>query len=455
MTVWLVRSGWGNDKGNTYHYDTDREPVSTVCASGCIAGGGDYYLIDDGKPAAALSTRKPPYKVPSMLEVADVRGTNGYKVASTFSGCGGSCLGFEMAGYDVRFASEFIPSAQDTYRANHPGVHLDTRDIREVEPEQILEIAGVAKGELDVFEGSPPCASFSMAGSRDDGWGKIKTYSGRKQRTDDLFWEYARLVDGIKPKVFVAENVSGLVRGVAKGYFRDILEMFKGLGYHVEARLVDAQWLGVPQARQRIIFMGVRDDLGVYPVFPKPWPYRYSIRDACPWIVRAGTAPPLDEWRASGRSIDATMKDASTIPSSTITTTTNEGTGWCEAEDGPGDLTDSVESLRGTCVGEEWQNVPVGGASDKYYQIKKSDPENPSFTITAAGGTKCAGPVHPFERRKFTIHELKRLCAFPDDFNLLGSYAQQWERLGRSVPPLMMRAIASTIRDEVLPKCSR
>ena len=94
-------------------------------------------------------------------------------------------------------------------------------------------------------------------------------------------------MEGIKPKVFVAENVSGLVKGVAKGYFKEILSKLKECGYNVRTRLLDAQWLGVPQRRQRLFFIGVRDDLGIEPAFPKPLPYRYSVRDACPWIGRA------------------------------------------------------------------------------------------------------------------------------------------------------------------------
>ena len=103
------------------------------------------------------------------------------------------------------------------------------------------------------------------------------------QRTDDLFFEYARLLKGLLPKCFVAENVSGLVKGVAKGYFLEILAALKGSGYRVEAGLLDAQWLGVPQTRQRLIFVGVREDLGLPPAFPRPLPYRYSVREALGW----------------------------------------------------------------------------------------------------------------------------------------------------------------------------
>ena len=227
---------------------------------------------------------KPDYRVPLMSEIKAFP-WNGLNAISTFSGCGGSSLGYKMAGFRVLWASEFIPAAQDTYRANHAGTILDTRDIREVQAADILSAIGMAPGELDLMDGSPPCASFSTAGKREAGWGKVKTYSDTKQRTDDLFFEYIRLVNGIRPKVFVAENVSGLVKGTAKGYFLEILAAMKAIGYVVKCKVLDAQWLGVPQQRQRTIFVGVREDLGLDPAHPKPLPYRYSVRDALPWIV--------------------------------------------------------------------------------------------------------------------------------------------------------------------------
>lgn len=238
-------------------------------------------------------------------------------------------------------------------------------------------------------------------------WGQVKKYSDAEQRVDDLFFEFARLVDGIRPKVFVAENVSGLVKGTAKGYFLEILAALKACGYRVSARLLDAQWLGVPQARQRLIFVGVRDDLGLAPVFPKPLPYRYSIRDALPWI---------------GRSDDFDKPEV-------------------EAE----------ADISRYAVGAEWDKLKPGGQSDKYFQLVRPDADEPSPTITASGGTtSLAGVTHPTEKRKFSIAELRRICGFPDDFVLTGTYAQQWERLGRAVPPVMMSHIAATVRDQIL-----
>tara|TARA_R110000824_G_scaffold20903_9_gene78386 strand:+ start:564 stop:1625 length:1062 start_codon:yes stop_codon:yes gene_type:complete len=332
---------------------------------------------------------RPEYIIPTMEYVADIP-WNGYKVISTFSGAGGSCLGFEMAGYRVIWANEFVAAARDVYRLNHPGVILSADDIRTLTPEAILENAGVMAGEIDVMEGSPPCASFSSAGRRENNWGIVKNYSDTTQRTDDLFFDYARCLKGIQPKVFVAENVAGLVRGVSKGYFKTILEELKGCGYNVECRMLDAKFLGVPQSRKRVIFMGVRRDLGIAPSFPKPYQYFYSIADVLPHVRRYMGGGSLDRWISAKNPMATVMASAGTL--------------------------------------------------------------SPTAYFSANGYMECKDENGVLETRKFNISELKKLCSFPEDFALTGTFEQQWERLGRSVPPLMMRAIANHIAWEILQK---
>ena len=230
---------------------------------------------------------KPPYHVPSMTEISALP-WNGLKVASTFAGGGGSSTGYRMAGCKVVYANELTESARDSYAANMaPGTVLDGRDIRTVQAEDILTATGLSVGELDIFDGSPPCVSFSTAGKREAGWGRVTTSHDATQRQDDLFFEYTRLLNGLQPRAFVAENVSGLIKGTAKGYFLEILRALRACGYRVEAKLLDAQWLGVPQSRQRLIFVGTRLDLDARPAFPAPLGYRYSVRDALPWITKA------------------------------------------------------------------------------------------------------------------------------------------------------------------------
>jgi len=351
------------------------------------------------------------YKVPSMREVEKARGKNGYTMISTFSGCGGACLGYEMAGFDVRYANEFIPEAQETYKANHPDVFLDGRDIRTVKAAEILEAIGLEKGELDFFEGSPPCSPFSTAGSLNKGWGQVKSYSDGEQRSDDLFFEFSRLVKELQPKVFAAENVSGLVKGKAIGYFREILRDLKAAGYRVEAKLLNASYLGVPQARQRIIFIGVRNDLELDPVFPKPVNNRFTVRNV----------------------LDVT-KQIEGVDGVYIDPETNSDIG-----------------LERYAVGREWDKTPIGGASEKFFQLVRPALDKPVPTITATAGVVGAASVaHPTAKRKFTLEELRALSGFPADFILTGSYTQRAERIGRSVPPLMSKAIGEVIRDEIL-----
>lgn len=369
---------------------------------------------------------KPPYHVPSMAETHAIP-WNGYKVISTFSGCGGSSLGYRMAGFRVIWANEFVPAAQDSYRANMTDdTILDERDIRQIKPEEILKITGLRQGDLDLFDGSPPCQAFSTAGQREKGWGRKRRYEhGAAQCNEQLFSEYIRILCGLMPKTFIAENVSGLVKGTAKGWFIKTLREMKLCGYRVAARLLDAQWLGVPQKRQRIIFIGARDDLKIEPVFPMPLPYRYSVRDALPWIQSIRQADVFDE----GDRITSQNDVCPTISARGM------GAAWRHSiwVDAP-----VVEMIIGNNDFE-----PYFGAIDA-----------PCPTIMSSGA-RTSGELRSimngqYQRRKFTIAELKRICAFPDDFVLTGTDEQQWERLGNAVPPLMMRAIAETIRDKVL-----
>lgn len=392
---------------------------------------------------------KPPYRVPSMAEIRAVE-PNGFTAVSTFSGGGGSSLGYRMAGFTVAWASEFIPAAADTYRANASGgTVLDTRDIREVTGEEILAAAG---GRIDLFDGSPPCASFSTAGKREAGWGKVRKYSDTRQRTDDLFFEYARLIGETQPLTFVAENVAGLVKGTAKGYFKLILARLKECGYRVEARLLNAAWLGVPQSRPRLIFIGVRDDLDAEPVFPRPLPYRYTIRDALPDIIGGGGARLVHDTSGEDGSGDVTDR-----PSPAITIGVGAVNSRHFQVHAPGgDLTHDPETgekihIGQYAIGREWHNMRPWGKSAKYLNLMRPHPDRPIPTITADGGdvTK-ASVTHWAQARKLTLAELRRLGGFPDDFVLTGTYAQRWERIGRAVPPVMMSHIAAAVRDGIL-----
>lgn len=447
---------------------------------------------------------KPEYRIPLMGEIAAVP-ENGLTVLSTFTGTGGSCLGFRWAGYRTVAACEFVEAARESYALNFPDVPVEPGDIRGVTGGDLLALGGVS--EVDVLEGSPPCASFSTAGRRQAGWGEEHVYSDTRQRVDDLFDEYVRVLGEVRPRAFVAENVSGLVKGAAKGYFLEIIAGMRAKGYRVGARVLDAQWLGVPQRRQRVIFVGLRDDVPGDPPFPMPLPYRYSIRDALPNLrtyrfdtsgksVNRGSAgdvayavtnsggmayhhhqvtgEPLEDARVvDGMGSHFTHRDipldgpAPTIPAQIQGRTgikivggpgspfANKGREFDPDEPIAGINTPShhfyVEGdgppLGDYAIGAEYDRLSQGESSDKYLNLVRPDVAEPCPTVTQLGGSNpgVASVTHPTERRKFTIAELRRLCGFPDDFALAGDYSQQWERLGRAVPPPMARAVAEAL----------
>lgn len=344
---------------------------------------------------------KPPYAVPSMLQIRKAPRT-GRKSIGLFAGAGGSTLGTEMAGFSEAMASEFVPAARATYEVNFPRVPIDARDVRDAAPGEFLEMAGIARGELDLLTGSPPCSGFSELvrknSSPEERRGQIVEYSDTRQRTDDLFWELARMVDGMRPKAFVAENVESLVEGTAAPIFYAVLARLKGHGYRVKASVLDAQWLGVPQMRKRVFLVGFREDLGIEPEFPLPRKWSYSLREAMRGLPR----------------------DA-------------------EAEDTCSFVDYAIEKV--------WRDLNPGQhRSDKYFGLYRQHWDRPANAVTAtAGKIGGASIAHPDLPRKFTVPELKRICSFPDDFQLVGTYQQQVERLGRAVPPLLMFSVAEIV----------
>lgn len=349
-----------------------------------------------------------------MKEIEKIK-WNGCNVVSTFSGGGGSCLGYRMAGYRVLYANEFIPEAQNTYKANHKKSFLDTRDIRTVTGESILKQIGLKRGEIDIFDGSPPCSAFSTAGSRERGWGKEKNYSDTVQRVDDLFFEYIRLIRELQPKVFVAENVFGLVQGKAKGYFNNILSEMKKSGYNVKAGVLNAMYLGVPQSRKRVIFIGVRKDLNIEPSYPKPFDYVYSLSDAFEDLQNDEAEVEMLLSSIKKYSVYNVLQKLPKNPK---------------------------KALKGSSV-----------MDGSYFNLCRESMYQPCSTICQMNGQLgSAGNCHPLYDRKFTIAELKRITSIPDDFILTGTFEQKWERLGRMVPPLMMKAISENVYKEILCK---
>ena len=179
------------------------------------------------------------------------------KVFSTFACGGGSSMGYKRAGYEVVGCVEIDPAINRIYCANlHPRHNylMDLRAFNELKelPDELYR--------LDILDGSPPCSTFSMCGKREAGWGVEKQFreGQAKQTLDDLFFVYLETVERLKPKVCVAENVTGLVKGNAKGYVNEIAARFRELGYAVQLFLLNAAFMEVPQRRERVFFVANR-----------------------------------------------------------------------------------------------------------------------------------------------------------------------------------------------------
>lgn len=308
-------------------------------------------------------------------------------VISTFSGCGGSTLGYAKAGYRELLAIEWESNSTQTFKANFPTVPIWQRDIASVTAEEILSFCGLERGELDVLDGSPPCQGFSTAGKRQV-----------NDPRNNLFKEFVRLVDGLQPKVFLMENVSGMVKGKMRGRFIEVMTELNSLNYNVRCKLMNTANYGVPQSRQRLIWIGVRKDLKVRPSFPEP----------------AGSITTV------GEALDGLI----------IT----------EKKEIPGILT--IKNVLLKCrEGETGAKYNQGS----YFNCQRIARNKLCPTIT-----KTAALFHWSEHRYLTIQELKRLASFPDDFIFLGSHKKQWARIGNAVMPTFMAAMANHIKNTIL-----
>ena len=212
---------------------------------------------------------------------------------SLFAGCGGSSLGYSMAGFRELLAAEWDHHAAETFRLNFPRVPLHHGDIADLSLDDVLEQTGLAVGALSVLDGSPPCQGFSTSGKRlpDD-------------PRNGLFLEFTRLLRGLRPGAFVMENVPGLVIGKMKLVFAEILRRLKACGYRVRVWLLNAADYGVPQSRERLIFFGVRadPDQAIDPDRPiDPWPPlrrspRLAVRDAIGGLPADQQSDRLHVW---------------------------------------------------------------------------------------------------------------------------------------------------------------
>jgi DNA (cytosine-5)-methyltransferase 1 len=359
------------------------------------------------------------YKPYNLKDVVKASEQEKFTVVSTFAGGGGSSTGYRLAGGKILCVNEFVQEAINTYKENYPNTPILPDDIKKLTAEDFNKY-----GDIDIFDGSPPCSAFSVSGamvqgSHSKGWGQTKTYSdGKKvENIEDLFFEFLRIAKDLKPKVIVAENVKGLTIGEAKNYLFKIVNTFEEIGYDVSYKVLNSVHYGVGQTRQRTIFIAVREDvteaigltfMNIQSLFPQESNEVVTLEDCL-------------------TGIEVDRKEADTL----------------------------IEKFEGTSHHETWLDMPddpkkveTGGdyhPKGHFFNMKKCSRFKPSPTITAH-----AGAMHWHEPRTFTIKEVKRIMSLPDDFKLTGSFNKQAERCGRMVPPLMMKAIAESIYEKVL-----
>lgn len=330
-------------------------------------------------------------------------------VISTFAGTGGSSLGYHWAGFKELLAIEWENHAVECFKLNFPEVPIWQKDITSITAEEVLNFCKIKKGELDVLDGSPPCQGFSTAGKR-------KVNDPR----NNLFKSYVNLIKELQPKVFVMENVSGMAKGTMKGKFINIILALKNLNYQVKCKQMNSKYYGVAQSRKRLIFIGVRNDLNILPIYPPHNLKLITVNQALNGVINKNFAPQTKEEPEIYKYIKQGKSAIECVPKSILKKYI------------PRMVKNKSFCFKSTC--------------------KRLNQNLPSPTITKTFIKYANMPIHPIENRVISIEEALRLCSFPDGWQLGNNFKKAWARLGNAVMPKFMQAIATTIKNEILEK---
>ena len=329
---------------------------------------------------------------------------NGLNVFSTFSCGGGSSLGYKLAGCEVIAANDIDPEMAYHYKLNLNPKHYFLCPIKDLLNKKLPD----ELYHLDILDGSPPCSTFSMAGSREKAWGKKKHFreGQAEQILDDLFFDYLDLVEHLRPKVAIAENVKGMLQGNAKGYCKLIIERFKAIGYKPQLFLVNAADCGVPQKRERVFFVALRDDIDK------------------PKLVLA----PKHRWISAGEA----TSDLQVLTDDEVRDTAPCGL----------DLKAFNKTPKGFDYSHYFKKFE---GRNNAFNHRKLDDTTPAFTLTGNSDNI----KHWDVCRKLTYREWKRLGSFPDDYQAktdkIGKYM-----IGMSVPPRMTEQVAKAVIEQWL-----
>lgn len=377
------------------------------------------------------------YRAYSMAQVHASARQRRFTAVSLFAGGGGSCIGVSLAGGHVILTNEFVREAARTYKANFPDAIVDPRDIRDIarskqEIVTFLAKAGVGIGEIDLIVASPPCCEYSTGKRTRINNGELRRYSDTQQRNmDTLIFDLNQVVHYAMPKVVVIENIPALKNRFPELFEAalDALRFTSGPRKRVcyaHAAVLSAADFGTPQDRRRLFFIAVRSDVAeavgigcdddVLRLFPEPTHAPVSVRSALADLQQSDA--DLLPWRRS-MLVNRVGRVARRLPR-------------------------DPQKITRPCH--------VGMRKDRWFSLARCAWDRPAPTLTVAGQGPggLSGALHPEEDRKFSLPELKRLTGLPDDFALTGTLAQAAERVGRMVPPPLMRAIAEAIYERVL-----
>ena len=367
---------------------------------------------------------------------------------SFFAGGGGSSVGYKLAGGDCRFVNEFQQVAVDTYLENWPDTPHICGDIKDVTGAQIMEMTGIKKYELDILDGSPPCPPFSMSGTKKAGWGKEKMAYGMKQKNiEDLTWEMIRIAGEMMPKVIICENVKGLTMEYAKQHLDRMVTDFEALGYSTTFKVLNGIHFGVPQKRQRVLIVSVRND--VLDDIEMPWMLVSSL-----FPDGADEEPTLED--AIG---DLRLDNENSVEAHELREIMKKGAKYKWLKRLPKNP-DKVMSVGDDIVGPFYDKLiahrtkwgkEVPEKKTSFFQSRRIPWNQASHTLSEQGlQTSLSVNLHPDEDRGYTTKEAKRIMTLPEDYILTGTLNERLARIGLMVAPMMMKYVAASIYEKVL-----
>ena len=320
-----------------------------------------------------------------------------------FAGAGGLALGVENAGFETIGLIEFDKDAADTLKRNRPEWNVINEDIANISCLDLEEYFTIKKGELDLLSGGAPCQAFSYAGKR----------LGLEDARGTLFYHYALFLEKLQPKMFLFENVRGLLTHDHGKTYETMLDIFQKAGYTIDRNVLNAWDYGVPQKRERLITIGIRNDLvgkATY-TFPHKHDYKPVLRDVlldCP----KGPGIPYGEKK---------KKIFELVP---------PGGYWKDID--PQIAKDYMKS----CWDMEGGRTGI---------LRRMSLDEPSLTVLTSPSQKQTERCHPLEARPFTVRENARCQTFPDEWEFCGSVASQYKQVGNAVPVNLAYEIAKEI----------